>query len=94
MNRNENGPAHVEIDGASIHITGDKGEEVKVGPGGVHVKDGDAEVKVSWTGIHMRDGKTKLNINFWKPLLGCGFGLIIFAAAITIVVVGIIKLMM
>jgi len=90
---NENEEAHVEIDGASVHVTGDKGENVNVGPGGVHVKDGDSEVKVDWTGIRVRDGKTHVNIRVWKPLVGCGLGLIVLVGILTAVVVAIVKLM-
>lgn len=85
--------AHVHIDGASIHVTGDKGEVVDIGPGGVYVQDGDSEVKVSWTGIRVRDGKTNLRISVWKPLVGCGIGLIVFVAILTAVVVAVVKLM-
>ena len=85
--------AHVEIDGASIHVTGDKGEKVNIGPGGVHVKDGDSEVKVSWTGIRVRDGKTNVNISVWKPLVGCGLGLVVLVAVLTAVIVAVVKLM-
>ena len=91
---NEKDKAQVEIDGASVHVTGEKGERVDVGPGGVHIKDGDSEVKVSWTGIRVRDGKTNLNISVWKPMIGCGFAVLVFVALLTAVVVGIVKLMM
>lgn len=86
--------ARIEIDGATIHVTGDEGEKIEVGPGGVHVKDGDSEVKVSWTGIRVRDGKTNLNISVWKTLVGCGVGLVVLVAILTAVVVAIVKLMM
>ncbi len=85
--------ARVEINGASIHVSDGKGETVNVGPGGVHVKDGDSEVKISWTGIRVRDGTTNLNISVWKPLVGCGAALVVFVAILTAVVVGIVKLM-
>jgi hypothetical protein len=85
--------ARVEIDGASVHVTGEKGERVEVGPGGVHVTDGDSEVKVSWTGIRVRDGKTNLNITVWKPMIGCGVAILVFVALLTAVIVGIVKLM-
>jgi len=90
---NEKNEAHVEVDGGAIHVTGDKGEEVHVGPGGIHVKDGDSEAKVSWTGIRVRDGNTNINISVWKPLVGCGIGLIVLVAILTAVVVTIVKLM-
>jgi hypothetical protein len=51
-------------------------------------------VKVSWTGIRVRDGKTNLNISVWKPMIGCGFAVLVFVALLTAVVVGIVKLMM
>lgn len=86
--------ARVEIDGASVHVIGEKGERVEVGPGGVHVRDGDSEVKVSWTGIRVRDGKTNLKISVWKPMIGCGVAILVFVALLTAVIVGIVKLMM
>ena len=85
---------HVEIDGASVRVTGDKGETVNIGPAGIHVKDGDSEVKVGWTGIRVHDGRTKVNISVWKPLVGCGLGVIVFVAILTAVIVGIVKLML
>ena len=84
---------YVNIEGTTIHVKGEKDEEITVGPGGIHVKDNDSEVKVSWTGIRVRDGKTNVNVSVWKPLLGCGFGLIVLLAIITAVIVGIIKLL-
>ena len=84
----------LQVATASIHVTGEKSEEVNIGPGGVRVKDGDSEVKVSWCGVRMRDGRTCVNISVWKPLVGCGFAIILFAAILTAVIVGIVKLMM
>jgi len=89
----ENDKAQVEIDGASVRVTGARGERVDVGPGGVHVTDGSSEVKVSWTGIRVRDGKRDLNITVWKPLVGCGVAILIFVALLTAVIVGVVKLM-
>ena len=86
--------ARVEIDGASVRIDGDEGEKVRIGPGGLHVKDGESEVKVSWAGVRVVDGRTRLSISFWKPLVGCGAILVLLAAIVTAVVVGIVKLMM
>lgn len=93
MSENGRQKAHVEIDGVSVHVTGDQGETVDIGPGGIYVKDGEDEVKVSWTGVRIRDGKTKVQISLVKPLIGCGLGLIVLAAALTAVVVAVIKLM-
>ena len=91
MSEKESG--RVDIDGASINLTGDKGESVKVGPCGVHVSDGTSEVKVTWTGIRVRDGKTHINVSFVKPLVGCGVIVIALIAILTAVIVGIVKLM-
>lgn len=85
--------AHIHISGASVHVTGDEGEIVNAGPGGIYVKDGDSEVKISWTGIRIRDGKTNLNISVWKPLVGCSVGLIVLVAILTAVIVAIVKVM-
>jgi hypothetical protein len=84
----------VEINGASVHVGGDGGETVNIGPGGIHVMDGNSEVKVSWCGIRVRDGGTSVNISVWKPLAGCGLGIIVLVAILTFVIVGIVKLML
>lgn len=91
-----NGPQHVTVDinGASIHVVGNEGEEVTVRPTGVHVKDGDDEINVGFSGIRIQDGHTNLYISIWKPLLACAAAILVFAALLTAVVVGIIKLMM
>lgn len=83
----------VDFSGASIHVREADGEEVTVGPGGVHVKDGESEVHVSWTGVRIQDGKTHLNVSFWKPLLGCAVISILLVAALTAVVVSVVKLL-
>ncbi len=93
MNESEKEKAEVEIDGVSVHVTGEDGERVDIGPGGIHVRDNDSEVKVSWSGIRIRDGKTNLNISVWKPLVGCALASIVFVALLTAVIVGIVKLM-
>ena len=93
MEEADGGKTKIDIDAGSVHITGDDCEKVYVGPGGVHIKDGDSEVKVSWTGVRIKDGKTNLEIGVWKPLLGCGFALLLFAGLLTAVVVGVVKLM-
>jgi hypothetical protein len=93
MSENQSKKTHVEIEGASLHVTGDQGETVDIGPGGIYVKDGEDEVKVSWTGVRIRDGKTRVQISLIKPLIGCTLGLIVFAAALTAVVVTVINLM-
>jgi hypothetical protein len=84
----------VEIDGAAINVTGNRGERVHVGPGGIHVRDGDSEVKVTWTGIRVRDATTRVDISVWKPLVGCAIGLVVLVAVLTVVVVSIVKLML
>ena len=86
--------AHIDIDGQSVRISGEKREVVDVGPGQVRVKDGESEIRVTWTGVHIRDGKTSLKINIWKPVIACAVGLVILVAVLTATVVGIIKLMM
>ncbi len=86
--------AKVEIDGLYVDIQGEDGEEVKVGPGGVHIVDGDSEVNINWSGIRIRDAKTNLNITVWKPLLGCAVAMLVFAALLTATVVGVVRLMM
>jgi hypothetical protein len=85
---------NVDIDGAAIHVTGDEGEEVTLGPTGIHVKDGEDEVNVRFSGIHIKDGRTNIHISVWKPLLLIGATILVFAALLTAVIVGIIKLMM
>ncbi|MFH1708795.1 MAG: hypothetical protein ABIF71_12885 [Planctomycetota bacterium] len=84
----------VDIKGASIHVKGNDGEEVHVSPAGVHVMDGRSEVKVSFFGIRIKDGNTNIDISVWKPLVGCGMAVIIFLALLTMVVVGIVKLLL
>ena len=83
----------VEIDGVSVNVTGDKGEKVEIGPGGIHLSDGDSEVNVSCFGIRIKDGKKKLNITLWKPIVGCGVIILVFFALLTAVIVGIVRLM-
>lgn len=83
----------IDIDGGSVSINGDDGEKVYVGPGGVHIRDGDSEVKVGWTGIRIKDENTNLEIGIWKPLIGCGFAILVFAGLLTAVVVGVVKIM-
>lgn len=83
----------VKIDGVSVDISGEKGERVSIGPGGIHVRDAESEVSVSWSGIRVRDKDTRLNISFWKPLLGCGVALLALAALMTLVIVVIVRLM-
>ena len=91
---NEKEEAHIEIDGVSLHVQGGGGdEEVRIGPGGIHVRDGDEEVRVGWTGIRVREGRTRARISFWKPMVGCGVALLVFAALIAFVVMGIVRLM-
>lgn len=89
----EEDQARVEVGGPSVNVTGDKGEKVRVGPGGVHVKDGNSEVKVTWTGVRVRDGETDINISVWKPLVCCGVAAIVFMAILTAVVMSIVKYM-
>lgn len=84
----------VKIDGISVEINGKKGEKVSIGPGGIHVLDGDDEVRVGWDGIRIRDGRTRLRVSFWKPLVGCAVFVLLFAAALTALVVGIVRLML
>ncbi|MFA6104412.1 MAG: hypothetical protein WCV67_16865 [Victivallaceae bacterium] len=90
----EDKKTQVEIDGASINVTGRNGRQVNVGPCGVHVKSNDSEVKVSWSGIKILNDKTNLNISVLKPLIGCGVAVLIFAALLTVVVTAIVKLML
>ncbi len=89
----ENREGRVESERVSVNISGEKGEKVEVGPGGIHLVDGDSEVDVSWSGIRIREGRKKFNILFWKPLLGCGAAIIIFFALLTAVIVGVVRLM-
>ena len=90
----EDEKARVEVGGGSVNVTGEKGEKVHVGPGGVYVKDKDSEVRVNWTGVRVRDGETNIDVSFWKPLVCCGVAAIVFIAILTAVVVGIAKYMM
>jgi hypothetical protein len=85
--------ARIDIDGMSVRMSGDKHEEVDVGPGHVHVKDGDSEITVTWTGIRVRDGKNVLKISIWKPIIAIAVGAVLLAALLTVLVAGIIKLM-
>ncbi|MGD0059773.1 MAG: hypothetical protein ABSD58_10180 [Verrucomicrobiia bacterium] len=91
---NEQQQVTVDISGASIHVIGNEGEEVAIGPTGIHVKDGDEEVNVTFSGIRIRDGHTNLTISIWKPLLACAAVTLVLVALLTAVIVGIVKLMM
>lgn len=91
---NEPQQATVDISGASIHVTGNEGEDVTIGPVGIHVKDGDEEVHVTFSGIQFRDGHTNVSTRLWKPLLTCAAVILVFAALLTALIVSIIKLMM
>jgi hypothetical protein len=92
--RSEQPQVTVDISGASVHGIGNQGKEVTVSPAGVHVRDGDEEGNVPFSGIRIRDGHTDLTISIWKPLLACAAAILVFAALLTAVIVGIIKLMM
>jgi len=84
----------VDISGASLHVRGKDGEEVSLSPAGIHVKDGDEEVNVKFSGISIKDGHANVTISVWKPLLLIGAVILVFAALLTAVIVGIIKIMM
>lgn len=92
-NNNEESKEEVRIDGVSVDITGNKGEKVRIGPGGIHVRDEDSEVRIGWSGIRIRDGKSRFSISAWKPLVGCAVFLLLFAALLTFMIAGIIRLM-
>ena len=73
---------------------GDQKQKVNVGPWGIHVKDGDTEVNISLRGVQVRDEMVRVNLSVWRPLLGCAVTLAVLAAIVTVVVVGIVKVMM
>ncbi len=58
---NERDKAQVEIDGVSVHVTGGQGERVEIGPGGVHVTDGDVAPgrRQSWRRVNVQVRSTK-----------------------------------
>jgi hypothetical protein len=91
---NDTEQTRVEIDGTVLHVDGQDGEQVRIGPGGLHVKDRDSEVRVSWSGIRVQDGKTRFVLSIWKPAIGCGVAILVFAALATAVVMGVARLML
>jgi len=90
----ERNQTKVELDGATLHVKGNRDEEVHIGPGGIRIRDGDEEVRVGWTGVRICDGGTRVRISLWKPLVGCGVAILVLAALVTLVVVGIVRLAM
>lgn len=84
----------VEVDGTVLHVDGEDGETVRIGPGGVHVKDRDAEVHVSWSGIRVQDGRSRFVLSIWKPAIGCGVAILVFAALATAVIIGVARLVL
>jgi hypothetical protein len=82
----------VEINGATVLIKDTGGEEVRVSPWGVHVKDGESDVKVSWAGINIRDGNDKVNISTWKVLAVCALVCLVFVGVVAAVAAGVVAL--
>ncbi len=75
---NEQQQVTVDISGASIYVIGNEGEEVAIGPTGIHVKDGDEEVNVTFSGIRIRDGQHQPDHQYLEAsagLCGCDTGL-------------------
>jgi hypothetical protein len=84
----------VVVDGKECSVDDPARGRVRVGPWGLHAREGQEDVKVGFTGIYIRDGQTRVSINLWKPFLGCALFVLLFVAAITAVIVGVVKWLM
>lgn len=60
---NDNFSFSKTMSGQFINIV-DKNEIVRIGPGGIEVKDGKSHVEISWKGIRVRDGKDLVDISW------------------------------
>ena len=54
---------HIKINGEKIHVTDEQGEQVKIDPENVEIKDGSTKIKIDKSGIQIKDGKTDIKVD-------------------------------
>lgn len=84
-------PIEIVLDGETLRVDDSKRGRNRVGSDGAGAGYGKDGVKVGYTGIYFRDGQRQVSISFWKPFVGCVVFVLLFVAAITAVIVGVVK---